>query len=285
MPAVTLRNAWSVRFSLADRREGSEAVKRHRVVAAAVIKDEMWLIDRWLQRTSECADAIVIVDDGSTDGTLERLQEHPSVAAVSANRPGSPRHELRNYETRLRLAQELDPEWILFLDADEIMDARLPGVLGDLCSRSGAGRYCFREVTLWRGADRYRIDRPDLYGRILDTSPILVRNAPSLKVVSTRGRKRRVRDALTRNRYFVGGMGTAGFAGETVELLDLVKLHYHFVDWERAWRHQIAYAVWRSREEGRFGHPVDEIVEWASGRMNEEGLRCAPVRPEWGVLA
>jgi hypothetical protein len=31
-------------------------------------------------------------------------------------------------------------------------------------------------------------------------------------------------------------------------------------------------------------HELEAIVEWATGRLDETGLRLEPIKPEWGVL-
>ena len=54
--------------------------KRLRLVACSSMKDEEWIVERWLQRTSELADGIIILDDGSTDRTPEIVQSCPSTA-------------------------------------------------------------------------------------------------------------------------------------------------------------------------------------------------------------
>ena len=64
-------------------------MKNYRLIALAQVKDAAWIIEKWLQRTSEYADAIVMLDDGSTDGTYEILKEHPKVIRLLRNPPGT----------------------------------------------------------------------------------------------------------------------------------------------------------------------------------------------------
>jgi glycosyltransferase involved in cell wall biosynthesis len=68
------------------------------------------------------ADAVVALDDGSTDETREILRSHPLVDVMLTN----PRrdtyagwNDLENRNRLLAAADALDPDWIMSLDADE----------------------------------------------------------------------------------------------------------------------------------------------------------------------
>jgi glycosyltransferase involved in cell wall biosynthesis len=76
----------------------------------------------YLESASSFADAIVALDDGSTDETRDILAAHPLVRILLTN---PPRPDYRGWDdgaNRNRLleaAAQLDPSWILSLDADE----------------------------------------------------------------------------------------------------------------------------------------------------------------------
>ena len=73
--------------------------------------------------------------------------------------------------------------------------------------------------------------------------------------------------------------------GEVVHLHDLVKLHYHFADWEHAWRKQIRFTLNQILSHTGYSiYDLEALMEFACGRMDETGLRLAPVDPVWGVL-
>lgn len=80
----------------------------------------------YLDSAARFADAIVALDDGSTDGTRELLECSPLVRIVLEN---SSRTDYRGWDdsaNRNRLlaaAAELEPNWIMSLDADERIDA------------------------------------------------------------------------------------------------------------------------------------------------------------------
>jgi len=80
----------------------------------------------WLDGVAGLADAVVALDDGSTDDTGAILEASPPVEVLLAN----PRRERyagwddgANRRRLLEAAAELEPDWVLFLDADERMDA------------------------------------------------------------------------------------------------------------------------------------------------------------------
>ncbi len=72
------------------------------------------------------ADAVIALDDGSTDGTAACLREEPLVARVLSNPERgswSGWDEPRDRGRLLETARELRPRFVLFLDADERIDA------------------------------------------------------------------------------------------------------------------------------------------------------------------
>ena len=72
------------------------------------------------------ADAVVALDDGSMDRTGELLRPDPLVTEVLSNPPRPSSAGWDDAENRGRLleaAGELRPRWIVFLDADERIDA------------------------------------------------------------------------------------------------------------------------------------------------------------------
>lgn len=82
-------------------------------------------LPRYLASVSTFCDAIVALDDGSTDGTYEILETHPLVKVLLRN---PVRHDYRDWDdaaNRNRLlsaAQSLQPQWLISLDADERFD-------------------------------------------------------------------------------------------------------------------------------------------------------------------
>jgi glycosyltransferase involved in cell wall biosynthesis len=90
------------------------------------------LLPDWFESVGRFADAVVALDDGSTDETGELLRAHPLVRTVLANRRREGYagwHDGANRNRLLGAAGELDPTWVMFLDADERLDADDAAVL------------------------------------------------------------------------------------------------------------------------------------------------------------
>lgn len=88
-----------------------------KISACAIVKNEEKNIARWLENMRQIADEIIVVDTGSTDSTLDILEE----ACIK------PYHfawcndfaAAKNYAI-----QQATGDWIVFLDADEYFDAK-----------------------------------------------------------------------------------------------------------------------------------------------------------------
>lgn len=79
----------------------------------------------WFAGAARFCDAVVALDDGSSDETLELLEAEPLVRLVLTN----PRRDGyagwddgANRSRLLDAAQRLDPDWIIWVDADERID-------------------------------------------------------------------------------------------------------------------------------------------------------------------
>lgn len=83
-------------------------------------------LDAYFASIAGICDAVVALDDGSTDETAAMLEHQPLVKILLRN---PPRDDYRGWDDAanrnrlLEAAAELDPEWIISLDADERIDA------------------------------------------------------------------------------------------------------------------------------------------------------------------
>ncbi len=79
----------------------------------------------WLDSVRRFGDAVVALDDGSTDGTPAMLEAEPLVRVLLRNPPREGHTGWDDAANRQRLldgAGEVRPRWVLFLDADERID-------------------------------------------------------------------------------------------------------------------------------------------------------------------
>src|SRR3954452_21693195 len=112
------------------------------------------------------ADAVVALDDGSTDGTFQLLRAHPLVKVVLEN-PVRPTYagwdDAANRNRLLEAAAQLEPAWIMSLDADERIapdDAAVLRAFVETEAIPGLA-YGFKVYRMWR--DEARFDRSGLW--------------------------------------------------------------------------------------------------------------------------
>ena len=87
-----------------------------------VVKNEINTISACLDPIIDQVDQVVIIDNGSTDGTVELLQERYGITPLSGVL-----EEERCFclsDLRNRAFEEVRMDWILFLDADERLDPK-----------------------------------------------------------------------------------------------------------------------------------------------------------------
>lgn len=106
------------------------------------VKDGMFFVNEWLQCFEKLADEIVVLDNGSTDGTFETLVAHPKVTDVMRTEGYDEGRDKNMLYNRMR---QRKPDWCLWVDVDEIFE---PGVtrahLDRLMRRKYANRFAFR---------------------------------------------------------------------------------------------------------------------------------------------
>lgn len=104
--------------------------KDPKVVVVTPIKNESWILERFLSVTSQFADHIIVADQDSTDNSLQICREYPKVTVI---RNDSGQYDEASRQILLiRAAREKITEHkvILALDADEILAADAMGSIG-----------------------------------------------------------------------------------------------------------------------------------------------------------
>src|SRR6185312_7243724 len=90
-----------------------------KLTAVLRIKDQILTIDDCMTKLSELADDIIIVDGESTDGTVEAYKKYPKIKKVITLAGFD---EGRDKNLLIEEARKLNPDWILWIDADEIFE-------------------------------------------------------------------------------------------------------------------------------------------------------------------
>jgi glycosyltransferase involved in cell wall biosynthesis len=259
-----------------------------RIVCAVETWNEAGFLPRWLGHVETFAAAVVAIDDGSSDDSAAVLRAHPKVNQVLA-KPRGKRHEVKDRRILTRMALDEKADWICFLDADEVFDARVDEALPRLleaAEASGAGEVRFRKFTLWRGEDQLRLDRPDKFSA---WSPCrLVKASPDLRWRYPAGTDlHRYGAALLRRRRLLPQYGhreIANVPGPVMEVgpEELVIVYYSSTDYAEMVHKQIRYAVGELQATPR--RDPDEITDWAFRNLDESTLELGPVPDEWKPL-
>jgi O-antigen biosynthesis protein len=111
-----------IRETESSKQKHIELPKRMpRVICQMRIRnEEKWLLEV-LDSIATVADGIVILDDGSTDHTPDICRSHPAVLEyVQQNEPIL--DEVRDKNRLLQMALAHNPDWVLSMDGDEILE-------------------------------------------------------------------------------------------------------------------------------------------------------------------
>ncbi len=93
-----------------------------KIICVTPVKNEAWILDRFLQCASTWADHIIIADQGSTDGSLEIIRRYPKVMLVDSPCENFNMGKMR--QAILATARTIPgPRVIIALDADEALSA------------------------------------------------------------------------------------------------------------------------------------------------------------------
>ncbi|WP_291649684.1 glycosyltransferase [Clostridium sp.] len=132
----------------------------NKLTLSMVVKNEE---NRFLKAVLEDAkqyiDNAVIIDDGSTDNTVgiikEVLGDIPYILVENKDSKFSNEVTLRKQQWEETI--KINPDWIIFLDADEIFENRFKYNVRDLMKNTEVDGYMFRLYDFW-DEDHYRED-------------------------------------------------------------------------------------------------------------------------------
>lgn len=149
------------KLQLAWMEKQQEFNRHYRIVAVCQVYNEMVKenLERFIKYVKPLADALVVYDDGSTDGSYEYLlNQTPHVIRGLRNNFAG---EISHKQMLLDEALKLSPDFILWLDADEVLTAgaaeRLQSLCA-LCTQNEIDGVAFHELNLWRSHTWRRLD-------------------------------------------------------------------------------------------------------------------------------
>lgn len=119
--------------------------------------------DRYLKMVLEHArqyiDAAVIIDDASTDGTADLCRQilNGIPLVLVENHHSCFKNEVKLRKQQWEETVKTNPDWILFLDADEVFEDRIITEIGALINQDSFDYVAFRLYDFW-DKDHYRED-------------------------------------------------------------------------------------------------------------------------------
>jgi len=120
------------------------------------VKNAKLTIKECLSKLSQLCDEIVIVDNGSTDGTLSFCKKFPKVVVIEKTVGFD---EGRDKILAHELAKRRKPDWLLWLDADEIFERiATRQILEKYMSQPKLNLVKFRMFNFWLSRRYYRVD-------------------------------------------------------------------------------------------------------------------------------
>jgi glycosyltransferase involved in cell wall biosynthesis len=124
-----------------------------------VKNEEHRYLGRVLESAREYIDSAVIIDDGSTDNTVSLCRE--LLAGIPLKLIENKESMFQN-EAKLRKLQwdetiATNPDWILFLDADEIFEEKAKSAFRAMITDKECDLYLFRLYDMWN-EEQYRDD-------------------------------------------------------------------------------------------------------------------------------
>jgi glycosyltransferase involved in cell wall biosynthesis len=150
-----------------------------KLVCMLRVKDGIIFIDRWLKNIGALVDEIVVVDNGSMDGTLEIIEAHSKVKALTKT-VGF--HEGRDRIILLQMARERKADWLIGLDVDEVFEEGLTRFRFDKMMNNGFfNAYGFRRFHMLKDENHYSASLHSLI-ELSSHSRYLYRNTQQLYV-------------------------------------------------------------------------------------------------------
>jgi len=127
-----------------------------KLAAILRVKNQILTIRECLSKLSSLVDKIVIVDNDSTDGTFGIYKRYPKIRIIKKTKGFN---EGRDKCLAHKLAKKLKPDWILWIDGDEIFEKNL--VRNDLekyMNNPRLNQINFRIYNFWLSDKKYRVD-------------------------------------------------------------------------------------------------------------------------------
>lgn len=154
------------------------------IIALIQVRNECRNITGVLNHLRNYCDGILLLDDGSIDGSFEIAKDEKLLVKVQKNYKGY-FDDLENRNDLLKLASFFKSKWFFFIDADERFDPRYDHIRF-YANKGVADVYRFHLVDIWDNPGTYRIDIPDRRNNGITDRARMFRNQGSMQIYSCR---------------------------------------------------------------------------------------------------
>jgi len=139
--------------------------------------EEKRYLKEMLEHASSYVDEIVAMDDNSNDGTYDILADNPKTIRIIRNTTDqfTTNESVPRYHLFLETSKT-NPDWIIALDSDEIMEDKFGENIHDILDHAGNNQWFSIEFYhFWNSRVKYRVDKlwkPSRGIRIFKYNPI-----------------------------------------------------------------------------------------------------------------
>jgi hypothetical protein len=222
------------------------------------IRNEAWILERFLQCASLWADHIIVADQCSDDGSREIARRFSKVTLIDNDSPAYDEGARQRLLIEASRAIPAEGKRVLIaLDADEMLTANWKGSAEwEKAASAKEGTVLrFQWVNLQPGFDTAWIPREDIaFGYVDDGSPHTGEKIHSTRLPTPAG-------------------------APVLPLRDIKVLHYQYTSWERMRSKQRWYQCWE-----RLNHPAKRPIQIYRQYNFMQAFppdEMHPTRPEW----
>jgi glycosyltransferase involved in cell wall biosynthesis len=149
-----------------------------KIIGTYRVKNEERFIEKSLKSIMDICSEIVILDDNSTDKTMEICSSFDKVADIQ-KQYDLPLDEVRDRNTLLQMALKRNPDFVLSIDGDEIFMSNAAEILFEeldiLYPTNDVFEFQF--LTCWDGTEQIRYD--GIFGNYWQKRLFRIKNQPS----------------------------------------------------------------------------------------------------------
>lgn len=149
------------------------------------VKNEEKFIEKSIESILDVSSEIVVLDDGSTDKTIEICSSFDKVVDIQTQ-SNLPLDEVRDRNSLLQMALKRNPDFILSVDGDEIFMPNASEILFEELNviYPDENIFEFQFLTCWNSAEQIRYD--GIFGNYWQKRLFRTKNQPTtLKFTST----------------------------------------------------------------------------------------------------